>query len=159
MDRLRTYITNQNYKIINYTSKIKTDFDLIEIFDRACQDKYKNVVFYLEVIKLSKDIIKTLTNSGAIPRIINNELVFLINSDNYIYINLSHDYNDVNIKKFLSNDDDDNKCLICHEQNKKFILCNNCSAVYCKDCIKKINNIKCSVCRRDFIDFVEMKIN
>ena len=159
MEKLRSYITNQNYKIINYTSKIKTDDDLIEIFNKACLDKYKNVVFYLEVIKLNQGIIKTLSDSGAIPRIINNELVFLINSDNYIYVNLSNDYNDVNIKKFLSNDEDDNKCLICHEEKENFILCSICSAAYCKDCIKKIKNIKCSICRRDFIDFVEMKIN
>ena len=39
MEKLRSYIINQNYKIINYTSKIKTEDDLIEIFNKACLDK------------------------------------------------------------------------------------------------------------------------
>lgn len=134
------YLKSINIIYIDYTTKIKNENDLINLIERCNKPKYNNIIFYINLNELSKDLRKIIKN--ALNFTPNNDKIFIyFNKDNYVYYNINYTVPINKINEFLNMNDKYFNCDVCFKNNLDFVNgCHKCEFKICNECI--INSIK-----------------
>ena len=176
LQNLKELLKNHNHVLIDYTDKfIDTDYEIslgnkkymsrasqiyLELDDKTKQDKYKNVVFLLDISKL------VIYNNTFCRLLLKNEdmkvnttnLYMLKNSDNVCVFQI----NELNQHKRMIIDVINQKtsaytCNVCYEERpvwNQMEFCKICNFRTCVKCIINAGNLnkKCFGCRAETND-------
>ena len=177
IEKIKILLKNHNHILIDYTDKfINSDDEIqlgnnkymskaskiyLEVFEKTKEDKYKNVVFLLDISRLVKynntfynllimneEIVKNNTNLYLIKNC-NNNFVFPIGDfENYKKV-----FTDV----IINQKNDIYICNVCYNEKKSWIEiehCKICNYRTCIKCIIKAGNLnkKCFHCRNETKD-------
>jgi hypothetical protein len=151
MEKLNNIIKSYGVVPIDYTRKIKTTDDLLDLIRKAKSDvKYFKFVFVLKFNDLNNIIKDTLTTCILKDGVDDaNEYIILYNKNNYSFVDLKliDSLNPLVIKIFIDSDIDDiDECNICFDMYENIKLCFNCSFKTCLSCSKKLS--RCPICRK-----------
>ena len=148
MENIKKVIASYNYILIDMTPTIKTLYDLGKLIEKAHNtNKYKKVVFMLNMKNVPIEIIEYYQSIRVLPDLLQRNTVMLYNKDNYIFFDLEMQLNITTIKKFIEDSEDLTNCPVCFETKDNFTLCHNCSVAVCHNCIKKMNKPDCVICK------------
>ena len=141
-------IKNQNKKKKNNKKKEKEkDKDKEEELDEDLKHYYINIINNIKINDLMK--LSTLLDNN---RQINSEKEILSSQLRKFLIFLNHIENDYNLMHKESNiideNQDSNLCPICLDKEND-VHVSPCDHSFCFDCIKKLNDRRCPICRKN----------
>ena len=171
LQKLKELLKTHNHLLIDYTDKfINTDYEIslgnnkyisrasqiyLEIDDKTKQDKYKNVVFLLDISKLvkyNKRFYNLLVKNKEI--IITSTNLYLIkNSENYcVFLKDNIDKYKKMIIEVINKKTSSYTCDVCYEEKptwNELEYCDICNFRTCIKCIIKAEDLnkKCFSCR------------
>ena len=155
MENIKKVIASYNYILIDMTATIKTLYDLGKLIEKAHDtNKYKKVVFMLNMKNVPNEIIKYYQSMCVLPETLQKNTVMLYNKDNYIYFDLEIQLNIISIKKFIEDNQEMSTCIVCLEEKDNMNLCAFCSTSICLDCFVKINKPFCTICKKNHNDII-----
>lgn len=161
MDNIINHLKSINYVSINITSKIQTHKDVLEIISKALNPKYKKVVFYIYLKNINEYFKKEFKYRFGIEMYQNEDVVIMINKNNYHHHPVNCEMNICNVNKFLAIEKKMiYECNVCLEDTFTSIhTCPKCTFQICEKCHKKLImeklmtldggdvNIECCCCK------------
>jgi hypothetical protein len=161
MEKINNIVKEQKFILIDYTTKIKNNFDFVNFqLEKVYKPKYKKVVFSLKLCGLPSSVIKILQKCQFIPLIINDDYILLLNQDNYLFLDASnmHNIHNNTIINFLNDDEGTNTvCNICCNSSEKLTLCCRCAYNMCYECHSKLKSDLCPVCKYNIGTCIKIK--
>jgi hypothetical protein len=150
------YLKSIDFISIDYTSKISDFQDLNKLLIKCFNPKYNNIIFYINLSKLSKqmqNIIKLSVNCSVESK----NITVYFNKDNYVYYANNYILPINKINEFINIGDNLLKCDVCFKNNLINIgSCHKCDFKICSDCAIKsirtkdrttgIKNVDCLAC-------------
>ena len=180
--KLKELLEEYKHILIDYTDKfINTDYNIqldnnkyttkasqiyLEIDDKTKEDKYKNVVFLLDISKLVKynhNFYMLLVKIGDIsPK---TDVYFLKNCDNFCWFKIDEfEMNKKMIIDIINQKNESYECNVCFEEKKLWYeseFCKKCNFRTCIKCIVKSGESykTCFSCKNDNSDKYEFVHN
>jgi hypothetical protein len=171
MQKMTDFLKIHKHVLIDYTD----EFINIECLDRAYniylliddktkKEKYNNIVFLLDILKLVKynrNFYILLVNKSIIPP--KTDLYFLKNSANFCYFKINEfEINKKMISDFIKQKLESYDCNVCFENKITWNECEFCVKCNFRTCIKCIiksgkqykNCFSCKNDNRDKLDFI-----
>jgi hypothetical protein len=122
-----------------------------EFIEKVQDDKYKKIMFYLDLSKIHSYFAKAFQKVYSLERD-HNETGIIFYNGNVQTILVEDEVPDMVLKRLT---DKNRTCVVCLNELEQSIGCDKCSADYCDDCLfdsnygfkDDDNNLLCCICK------------